>query len=127
MHVVVCGGRDYDNKQFVFDMLDALWSGFTISKLHTGDSTGADEHAAEWARNKPVPYSIWEADWIQFGKPAGPMRNEAMLAFVEKMSPRNLVVAFPGGKGTANTIRQACAKMIQVWEPAKQPELPNIL
>ena len=42
-------------------------------------------------------------DWKKYGKKAGPLRNQQML---EEGKP-DLVVAFPGGNGTADMVRRA--------------------
>ena len=42
------------------------------------------------------------AQWAKYGKAAGPMRNQEMLD-----SGIDLVVAFPGGRGTADMLDKA--------------------
>ena len=49
------------------------------------------------------------ADWKRHGRAAGPIRNGEML----KDRP-DLVVAFPGGKGTANMVTQATNAGIEI-------------
>ena len=46
MRLLVTGGRDYDNRDCVRDVLDAL---NPDSVIH-GGATGADSLASEWAR-----------------------------------------------------------------------------
>ena len=43
------------------------------------------------------------ADWAKHGKAAGPIRNAEMLT---EFLP-DYIVAFPGGKGTADMLRKA--------------------
>jgi len=50
------------------------------------------------------------ADWSRHGKSAGPIRNRQML--IEGRP--DIVVAFPGGKGTANMIKQAVEAGVKV-------------
>ncbi len=45
---------------------------------------------------------VFEADWDKFKKAAGHIRNGVMLS----CNP-DLLVAFPGGPGTENCIKQA--------------------
>ncbi len=45
---------------------------------------------------------VCAAKWETYGKAAGPIRNREML-----LNLPALVVAFPGGKGTADMVRQA--------------------
>jgi predicted Rossmann-fold nucleotide-binding protein len=84
-----------------------------ISRIVTGGATGADHFAEEWAKLARVSRSVYLADWNQHGKGAGPIRNQEML---DKGQP-TLVIAFPGGKGTADMIARARAAGIEVMEP----------
>jgi len=56
--------------------------------------------AVEWAKNRGIPFDVYMADWEGLGRKAGPIRNQQML--VE--GKPDLVVAFPGGKGTAGMV-----------------------
>jgi hypothetical protein len=59
-----------------------------------------------------VPVSAHPADWFSHGKAAGPIRNQEMLA----MEAPALVVAFPGGRGTADMVRRARKAGVDVLE-----------
>ena len=50
----------------------------------------------------------FKADWDKFGRAAGPIRNAQML----REGKPDLVVAFPGGRGTANMVAQAKARAL---------------
>jgi hypothetical protein len=65
--------------------------------------TPADTLAVEWATNRGVPFDVYMADWESLGRKAGPIRNQRML--VE--GKPDLVVAFPGGNGTAGMVALA--------------------
>lgn len=45
----------------------------------SGMAAGADAHAAEWARRNNVELAAFYADWAQYGRAAGPIRNRQML------------------------------------------------
>ena len=53
------------------------------------------------------------ADWKQYGRGAGPIRNREMLQYSEP----DIVVAFPGGAGTADMIRAARTAGYPVVQP----------
>jgi len=53
--------------------------------------------------------TTFDADW-KLGKKAGPLRNQRMI---DEGRP-DLVVAFPGGKGTADMVRRAEAAGVKV-------------
>ena len=104
MRVLVCGGRDYADREFVRRTLDEIHASFPITVLVHGGAHGADMLAEHWAIDRGVTVEPHRADWSRHGKAAGPIRNANMLA-----SGIGLVVAFPGGRGTADMVRKAIA------------------
>lgn len=97
--VLVCGGRDYANRGMLFGVLDGSHTVTPIDLLIHGAALGADTLAQEWAEYRGVRSLQFPADWETHGKAAGPMRNKKML-----LEKPELVIAFPGGCGTANMI-----------------------
>src|SRR5262245_59385557 len=97
MRVLVTGGRSFSDQELLVAVLDRLDAarGFTV--LIHGDASGADHLAGEWAKSRSIEVLARPADWKKYGRAAGPIRNSQMLD--EKP---DLVVAFPGGKGTAD-------------------------
>lgn len=115
MRVLVCGGRDYHDFHTVGRELLDLHEKTSITELLHGGAPGADTQADRWARAHNIPVRVFPADWNLHGKVAGPIRNQAML----EVKPE-LVVAFPGGRGTADMVRRARAAGIAVLEvPAR--------
>lgn len=111
MRIIVCGGRDFRNAAYVFSSLDKLHSEWPITELMQGGATGADALARDWAISKGIKRWVCHADWEKHGKAAGPLRNARMLEWKP-----DAVVAFPGGRGTANMISQARAAGVTVIE-----------
>lgn len=111
--VLVCGGRDYDDGGAVGATLCALNAEMGIAVIIEGGARGADRLARQWAECAGVPYLTVDADWKKYGKAAGAIRNAEML----KQEP-TLVVAFPGGRGTADMVRRARAANVEVIEVA---------
>lgn len=109
MRVLVCGGRDYEYPSRVADALSE--HGATIV-IHGHCRTGADAHADEWARRCGLSVLRFPADWDRYGRAAGPVRNAQML--VE--GKPDLVLAFPGGRGTADMVRRAREAGVRVVE-----------
>jgi hypothetical protein len=113
--IVVTGGRDFTNAATVDRWLRAMAALGPIALIAHGDAPGADSLAATWAKRHgivTVPFPVTPADWKAYGKRAGPRRNGIML---DTMTP-DVVLAFPGGRGTADCIRQAEARDIPVIE-----------
>ena len=103
MRVLVCGGRNYHNKTFIFKILDDLKQNNVVDCIIEGNASGADRIAGYWARSNKITNIKFMADWENLGVAAGPVRNRQML--IE--GKPDLVIAFPGGRGTANMISQA--------------------
>lgn len=112
MRVLVCGGRDYDDIPRICEELDKLHSNRRIEVVIAGGARGADFLAANWASMRAVRKEIYPADWDMLGRRAGPIRNQQML---DKGKP-DLVVVFPGGRGTADMVRRARAAGVEISE-----------
>ena len=110
MRVLVCGGRDFDDGY----VLECTLNRLKIPPTHIieGGASGADHLAALWAGFHSVPHTTFQADWKAHGRAAGPIRNQQMI---DEGKP-DLVIAFPGGKGTADMVRKARAAGVDVIE-----------
>lgn len=96
--ILVCGGRDFCERDYMWQILDAyrfLYGKFIL--IH-GSARGADTLAEEWAKSRQQIYIGFPAEWDEYGKAAGTRRNREML----ELAHPNLVVAFRGQHGTAN-------------------------
>lgn len=110
--VLVCGGRDYSHRSRVDDVLDFPSLGVHPTLIIVGSEAGADGLACDWASRNDIPCTVYWADWEAHGKAAGPLRNQRML---DEGKP-DFVVAFPGGRGTADMVRRAKAAGVPVLE-----------
>lgn len=108
--VLVCGGRNYLDSQKVNETLDKIHAEKRIDLIVSGGAQGADSIAEHWAKWSEVDCLRIPAQWKKYGKAAGPIRNAKMCFIAEP----NLVVAFPGGSGTANMISVAKAANVEV-------------
>jgi hypothetical protein len=99
LRVLVCGGRDYKNRRRVLEALDRLTAEHGALTIIEGGAVSADTFAGEWTCMQRSCQLVTEhTDWEKYGRPAGPIRNQKMI---DDHKP-NLVVAFPGGRGTAD-------------------------
>ena len=123
MRLLVAGGRDYADKERVFRELDAIHLSRRVTLLIQGGGTGADALAKEWAKSRRVPWrageyrAAWEdlsanpalirtrRDGRLYNALAGGERNQRML---DRGRP-DVVLAFPGGKGTFDVLKRAYA------------------
>ena len=136
--VIVTGGRDFRQEWVVFEALAEVYSelpeGDWLWVVH-GGASGVDKAAAVWAwswhRNgRNVYWEEHEAQWsalcrdtcqpqhrrrrkngTSYCPAAGNYRNQVMVDLGAE-----LVLAFPGGSGTADCKRRAAAAGIKIRE-----------
>ena len=139
MKILVCGGRKFGDLRtvkrgtplwnarvaeyrFICRTLDAMfpsdpddmttWLPPPDTVIISGAGSGADTVATDWAVVNWVSFLEFSADWKKLGNAAGPIRNQQMI---DEGKP-DLVLAFPGGTGTADMVRRAKAAGIEVRE-----------
>lgn len=116
--VAVTGGRNYQNRALVFETLSNLSERCAIDVLVHGGCRGSDALCAEWAglsRVQVAEFAITQVQWAADGRKCGPRRNALML----EVTHPNLLVAFPGGRGTASCVNIAKKLGIEVLNLAE--------
>ena len=111
------GGRDLAwPQQRVAAELLARSGGRLVHLLLHGGARGADAAIGRAAQQLGWSSAVMPAQWERHGRAAGPIRNrelleQAIAKAVAHTSPGSLasvlVVAFPGGPGTASLVQQA--------------------
>jgi hypothetical protein len=117
MRVLICGGRDFRDGAMLSDAL-VPYRGKAKVVIH-GDATGADRLADKWGKIWGALVLPFPADWTTHGRAAGPIRNQQMI---DEGKP-DIVIAFPGGRGTADMVRRAEKAGIEVIRPVPLPTL----
>ena len=80
MKLLIAGSRsitDYEVLEHVINRLPEL----DVSKIDcviSGTAAGVDTLGEVWAANNRIPVIRYPADWKQYGKAAGPIRNKQM-------------------------------------------------
>jgi predicted Rossmann-fold nucleotide-binding protein len=111
------GGRDlaWPHQRVAAELL-ARSGGRSVHLLLHGGAPGADAAIARAAHQLDWPALALPAAWERHGRAAGPIRNRELLelAVAEALAHASpvvstsvLVLAFPGGFGTASLVRQA--------------------
>ena len=121
MILLVTGDRNWSDVVCLNLKLDDLLRKRGIELLIQGGARGADTLAKEWAESRGVPVLTEEARWEQYGRAAGPIRNEVMLdmlGMARLAGKDTFVVAFhphlDNSKGTKNMVTQAKAAGLEV-------------
>lgn len=110
---------------------NANWLPLDI-KVVSGGARGVDTVAIDWAVFNYCQYREYLADWKRHKNAAGPIRNQLILdSEVPKagydtkyqtitddaeLIKNTHVIAFPGGKGTADMVRRSKARGLHVIE-----------
>jgi YspA, cpYpsA-related SLOG family len=114
LRVLVCGGRDWHDVELVEGALNRIYAARgPFDRLIHGGARGVDRIAGKWARQNGVLEWDFLPEWHRAGTPDGSVRNQRMIA---EAAP-DLVVAFPGGLGTADMVERARAAGVEVIEP----------
>jgi hypothetical protein len=100
MHIAVVGSRDFEDLDAVRKYVRELPNDVIII---SGGARGVDTAAIEEATRIGLACKIYPADWNQYGKKAGIIRNQQIVDVADE------IVAFWDGhsRGTKNTIHQA--------------------
>lgn len=114
--VLICGCRNFDQYEFLRERLDVLTFWFEdVVVVSGGNKTlvfrdnevayvGADYWGEQWALDNYYTRAIFEADWKNEGKKAGPLRNAEMALFLSREPKSAFCVAFqPKGRNTPGT------------------------
>jgi hypothetical protein len=110
--VIIAGGRDFDD----FDALEAAFQEFLKDyenkdvTIISGMARGADMLGVRIAEEYTLPLIKMPADWDQFGKAAGHIRNAEMARI-----GTHLLAAWDGvSKGTKGMIGVATKKNLTI-------------
>jgi hypothetical protein len=108
MKIIFTGGRDYYNAKPVIEQLKLL--DVYRDTIVCGGASGLDSVAYLIARGMGFATEVYPANWREHGRAAGPIRNRQMAELDDVFK----VIAFPGGRGTANMVKTADARAIPV-------------
>ena len=114
-NLIVAGGRNFDDYSLLSRKIEHLLS--KKIQTHTvgivsGGCRGADRMAERWAKKNRVDLYKVDANWCEYGRAAGPLRNEQMAVIGDAL------LAFWDGKskGTKNMIEtmQKAGKPVRI-------------
>lgn len=109
VRIIVAGGRDFGDYQLTADTLDALLRELDTEKVMivSGGCRGADALGEAYAEAHGIPVKRFPADWKNYGRAAGPIRNRQMAEYASQ--GKGILLAFWNGtsRGTASMISLA--------------------
>lgn len=109
--VICCGDRDWDDFDTVYNTLKRIQRD-DIVIVH-GAARGADRMSYVVAEGLEMSVEAYPANWVKYGKSAGPIRNQKMLD-----TGIDLVIAFHDdisrSKGTKDMIEKAIRSGVPV-------------
>lgn len=112
LKLLICGGRDFTDIEYAIPLFQAVHNTSPVSQLICGMARGGDTLGKLWANEVDIPVAEFHPDWDTHGRRAGRLRNQRML---DEGQP-NLVLALPGGTGTAHMVDISKSAGIPVLE-----------
>ncbi len=109
MKTIIAGSRQVNNYQTLLNALKEY--PYPITEVVSGHAKGVDTLGELYAKSKNIPLIIFPANWGQFGKQAGVMRNLQMANYAEAL----LAIWDGKSKGTENMIKTAQNKGLKVY------------
>lgn len=112
--ILICGDRNYIDVETITSVLTMCQQKYGSITIIHGGCSGADTISGAYATCNKLPCKSFPAQWKQYGRGAGPIRNKQMI---EEGNP-SLVIAFhpdiKSSKGTKDMVSQAMKKNIPV-------------
>jgi len=114
MKVIIAGGRDFVPASADFRTIQDLLTKSGATEIVSGCCRGADIFGELCADNLGLPIKRMPAEWMRYGKAAGPRRNREMAQYADA------VILMPGGKGTSDMRQSAISAKLNILYDAGQ-------
>lgn len=109
MRTIIAGSRTIKDYSVVEKAVKA--SGFTITEVVSGNAAGVDKLGECYGANHNISVSLFPANWNQYGRSAGPIRNREMAENADA-----LIAIWDGvSRGTKNMIDVARKLKLKVF------------
>jgi len=111
MKLIIAGGRNFTNYEQICKVCDSILQDQTNIEIVSGAYyKGADKLGEKYAKERGYKITQFPANWNQYGKAAGPKRNQQMAEYADAL------IAFWDGKskGTKNMIEFAKSKSLKI-------------
>jgi len=108
MKIIIAGGRNYQFTDKDVEKLNSIKH--LTTEIVSGGAKGVDSEGERWAKSNGIPVKMFKADWNQYGRAAGPIRNKQMAQYADA------IVLFPGGSGTDNMHANAVKANLKIYD-----------
>lgn len=103
MRLIIAGGRDFKNYELLKDKVKFYTSNNEDITIISGTANGADRLGERYANENEIDLEYYPANWNEFGKSAGYIRNKEMAK-----TATHLIAFWDGkSKGTKHMINLA--------------------
>jgi hypothetical protein len=111
MKTIIAGSRTIDFETTIEYLSELRLLGVEITEVVSGTAKGVDYHGEWWGNRWDIPIKRFPANWNEYGKSAGYIRNQEMADYAEQ-----LVCIWDGeSKGTKHMIDIAKKKRIPIY------------
>jgi hypothetical protein len=111
MKTIIAGSRKFINYSFVWAAIYACPWHDEITEVVSGNAKGVDRMGESYAKQHGWPIKKFPAQWGEFGKQAGPIRNQEMAKYADA-----LVLIWDGkSKGSKNMLNQAKSNGLRIF------------
>lgn len=92
MKIIIAGGRDFTDYRLLKRKCDTYLANTKASEIVSGTARGADSLGERYANESNLKVAKFPANWDEYGKRAGYLRNEEMAKYADAL------IAFWDGK-----------------------------
>ena len=119
MKVIVAGGRNVPEilgetgaRKKVYASIKSFLTIYSIDEIVSGTARGVDRLGEKWAKDNGVKLTRMPADWDEYGKRAGYLRNEEMAEYADAV-----ILVWDGkSKGTGHMLALAKEHSLEIWD-----------
>lgn len=115
-YLLIAGSRTFEDRELLYRVADEVLAG-ERAVIVEGGARGADSLAKDYALERGLDLVEFKADWKQYGRAAGPKRNDEMVDYIKEKDGEALYFWDEESKGTKQCIESAKRKEVpvRVW------------
>ena len=114
-YLLIAGSRTFEDRELLYRVADEVLAGDNETVIIEGGARGADSLAKDYALERGLELVEFKADWKQYGRAAGPKRNDEMVDYIKEKDGEALYFWDEESRGTKQCIESAQKKGVPVW------------